>query len=70
MDSFRRVFYVIYRLLRLFRGAHDVNHEQLAVCAYAEGWSPKRETRHYVGMRIAPLAVAMALLKEMVSEEV
>ena len=40
------------------------------MCAYAEGRTPERETCHHVGMRIAPFAVAMALLKEVVGDEI
>ena len=50
--------------------AYYVYNKQLAACADAEGWAPERDARHDVGVHIAPLAVAMTLLEEVVGEEV
>ena len=38
--------------------------------ADAEWRAPERETCHDIGVRISPLAVAVALLKEVVGEDV
>ena len=70
MDSFEAVFYYDFRLVALSRLGDDVYHEQLAVCADAEGRPPKRYPSHDIGMCIAPFAVAVALLKDMVGEQV
>ena len=40
------------------------------MCADTEGRTPERETRHDICVRIAPLAVAVTLLEDMVCEEV